>query len=268
MLSRRDRLKLRPGFLPVAACCLAAALAGCGSDRASRGEGTVTVAATIAPVADIVRNAGGRRVRVDSLVPPGRDPHRWRPDGETRAAVAEADLVVRAGGDVDEWLADALAGAPNVPVVDLLPRVDPLPDSDPHWWHDPVRVEVAVKEIRNELARADVPGAGYYEAASADYLERLRTLDRRIRVCISVAEIRGKRLVAQHDGFAYFSDRYRVDIVGPDEDGDARVGRRLWADTLGPPGTPAGSYIGALGANVATIVEALAEKSHSCRPRA
>lgn len=246
-----------------ALACLAAAVAlasGCGSDRASRGEGTVDVAATLAPVADIVHNAGGRRVRVTTLLPPGADPHEWRPDAEARAELRAADLVVWTGGALDRW---AVAEHPERE-IGLLPLVDPL-GNDPHWWQDPVRVERAAKEIRNELARADVSGAGYYEAATADFLARLRKLHRDIRICLSLLDRPPGSLAAQHDGFAYFNDRYGMTIVGPKGSG-AKVGRKLWADSLDEPGTPAGSYLGAMAVNATTIVEALSHGENTCRP--
>ena len=238
---------------------LAAAAAGCGSDRASRGEGTIDVVATVAPLADIVQNAGGRRVLMTALVPRTADPHEWRPAAADRERLREADLVVWTGGEIDRWAAEG-AGRE----LGLLPLVDPVGD-DPHWWQDPVRVQRAAKEIRNELARADVDGAGYYEAATADFLARLRKLHRDVSTCLSLLDDRHARLAAQHDGFAYFNDRYGTRIVGPAGHG-ASVGRRLWADTLGDPADQAGSYLGALTANTAAIVDALSGGRSTCRP--
>ena len=245
-------------FLAVAA----AAAAACGSDRASRGERTLDVVTSVAPLADIVQNAGGRRVSVRALVPPGADPHTWRPRASHREALAEADVVVWTGGALDRWA----GGAGAERELALLQRLGPL-GQDPHWWQDPIRVQRAAKEIRNELARADVDGAGYYEAATADYLARLRRLHDDIRICVSLLRRPRTRLVAQHDGFAYFNDRYGTAIVGPDGR-RAKVGRRLWADTLGSPGTPAGSYLGAMAANTSTFVEAVSGGDATCRPEA
>jgi zinc/manganese transport system substrate-binding protein len=243
--------------------CLPAAVAlmvGCGSDRTSRGEGTIEVASTIGPVADIVHNAGGRRVVVTTIVPRTADAHEWRPDAAARAALREADLVVWTGGALDRWA----VAEPTRRELGLLPLVDPLGD-DPHWWQDPVRVERAAKEIRNELARADVHGAGYYEAATADFLERLRQLHRDMKICLGLLDRPLGRLATQHDGFRYFNDRYGTTIVGPKGHG-AEVGRRLWADALGSPGTPPGSYLGAMSVNTTTIVEALSHDEKTCRP--
>lgn len=239
---------------------VAAVLAGCGSDRASRGEGTIEVAATLSPLADIAHNAGGDRVRVTTLVPRTADPHEWRPGPAALAELRDADVVLWTGGALDRWAAGVGEGRE----LALLPRVEPL-GSDPHWWQDPVRVQRAAKEIRNELARADVDGAGYYEAATADFLERLRRLHREIRICLSLLGRRDKPIAAQHAGFAYFNDRYGTAIVGPRGRG-AEVGRRLWADTLAEPGTAAGSYLGAMAANTTTLVEALSRGRETCHP--
>ena len=242
-------------------CVIAAAAAGgCGSDRATRGEGTLEVAATTAPLADLVRNAGGRRVRVTELIARGEDPHGWRPGTAEREAMRQADLVVVSGGELD---AEA-AGAAERELV-LLPRLDPL-GNDPHWWQDPVRVQRAVKEVRNELARADVDGAGYYEAATADFLARLRRLDRAVANCLRLVPRPWPRLAVQHAGFRYFGARYGVDFAGPRGRG-AAAGRRLWADTLDESGAPAGTYVGAAAANTASIVDALSGGEASCRPR-
>jgi zinc/manganese transport system substrate-binding protein/manganese/iron transport system substrate-binding protein len=240
-------------------CMLAAALAtGCGSDRATRGEGTLEVVATTAPLADIVRNAGGRRVRVVALVPRGANPHRYRPRAGDRAAVRGADLLVRSGGDVDGWAAGLEADR----ALTVLPLVDPLP-GDAHWWLDPVRAQRAVKEIRNELARADVNGAGYYEAASADFLARLRKLDREITRCLLVAFPPRVRLATEHDAFAYFSDRYGVEFV---ELRRASEARRLWSDTLGAPASGGDTYLSAMASNAAAVVDGLSDGQASCRP--
>jgi zinc/manganese transport system substrate-binding protein len=243
-----------------AGVCALAVVTGlaCGSDRATRGEGTIDVVATTVPLADIVRNTGGQRVRVTTLVPRRANPHEWHLRPGDREAIEQADLLVLSGGSIDAWAAGAEADRS----VTLLPRVDPL-GADPHWWLDPVRAQRGVKEIRNELARTDVHGAGYYEAAAADFLARLRKLDRQTRTCLVGLAGTRERLATQHDAFAYFGDRYGIRFASPAR---ATVGRRLWGDTLGPEGSASGTYLGAMATNVEEIVSGLSEGRRSCRP--
>jgi len=51
------------------------------------------------------------------------------------------------------------------------------------------------------------------------------------------------------------------------EDADARLGRALWADTLGPPGSSGATYIDSVASNTEAVVEGLSGGERRCRPR-
>ena len=106
------RLALR--LLPL----LAFAAAGCGGDAAS-GDGRLSVVATTTQAADFARNVAGERAEVRAMLRPGADPHDYEPRPSDVAAIAEAGLVVRSGGEVDDWLGDVLenAGEDATPVA-------------------------------------------------------------------------------------------------------------------------------------------------------
>jgi ABC-type Zn uptake system ZnuABC Zn-binding protein ZnuA len=127
----------------------------------------------------------------------------------------EADLVLRSGGDVDEWLDDALsaAGVDSGAVVDV-GRAAGLEGDDPHWWQDPVRVQKGVTAIRDALVRADPGGAAAYRAGAARYLGRLRALDASVRSCMSRVPANQRLLVTSHDALGYYARRYGIRVVG------------------------------------------------------
>src|SRR5215207_8048897 len=97
-------------MLAVATVCLVPLVAGCGDDDNSSAAagGDMTVVATTTQAADLARAAAGDRAEVVGLLQPNADPHDYevRP-GDVRA-LADADVVVRSGGDLDDWLADAI----------------------------------------------------------------------------------------------------------------------------------------------------------------
>ena len=78
--------------------------------------------ATTTQAADLARSVGGRRAHVVGLLPANADPHDYevRP-GDVKALV-DADLVVRSGGDLDDWLASAIdssgTDAPELTLID------------------------------------------------------------------------------------------------------------------------------------------------------
>jgi len=291
-------MRLAP-FLAVAA--LALPLAACGSGGG--GGGRPTVVATTTQAADLARGVAGDRAEVRGILAPNSDPHDYEVRPGDVKALARATLIVRSGGDIDEWLGGAIdsAGA-DAPVVDLLDRVGPHDDGDPHWWQDPIRAEDAVKAIGEALAKADPEGASTYRANAERSVNRLQALDAAVRDCIDTIPTEQRTLVTTHDALGYFADRYGLRVVGTvipslstqaqasagdlaelvdtirrervkaifaessvnasvedaiAQETGARVGRPLWADSLGPKGSSGATYEDSIRANTAAIVEGL-----------
>jgi zinc/manganese transport system substrate-binding protein len=192
---------------------VALGLPGCGDgdDTASGGR---TVVATTTQVADLVRQVAGERVEVDVMLRPGGDPHDYEPRPSDVAAVADAEVVFRSGGEVDEWLGDVIDNAGGeAGVVTLLDSVRRLGD-DPHWWQDPRNAMLAVEAIRAELGRVDPGGRAAYARNAERAIGRLRDLDGAIEACVKRVP-RGKRkIVTTHDALGYFARRYGIEVVG------------------------------------------------------
>jgi ABC-type Zn uptake system ZnuABC Zn-binding protein ZnuA len=214
-----DRALGKLTFLLLALALMAAALAsGCGDDDGSSGS-AVTVVATTTQVADFVRNVGGRRVDVHQILHPNADPHEYEPRPSDVKSVAGAALAVRSGGDVDDWLQDVLDNAGgDARVLTLSEHVrtrrDDAGDVDPHWWQDPRNAELAVRAIRDALAKADPGGAAAYRRNAARYLDRLDRLDRQTAACIDRIPPRLRKLVTTHDALGYYAARYGLEVIG------------------------------------------------------
>jgi len=85
-------------------------------------EDAVEVVTTIFPLADIVENLGGGRVKVTALLPPGASPHTYEPTVEQAKAVAKADLFIFVGGGLDNWVLD-LAEAEGVSTLEVMEQM-------------------------------------------------------------------------------------------------------------------------------------------------
>ena len=217
----RDRALGNLTFLLLVLALVAAALAaGCRGDEAGAGSGSrVTVVATTTQLGDFVRNVGGERVDVHQVLQPNTDPHEYEPRPSDVKTVTGAALVVRSGGDVDDWLKDVLDNAGgDAPVLTLTDhvrtRTDAAGDLDPHWWQDPRNAELAVQAIRDALAKADPGAAAAYRKNASRYLGRLRTLDRQTAACIDHIPPRLRKLVTTHDALGYYAARYGLEVIG------------------------------------------------------
>jgi ABC-type Zn uptake system ZnuABC Zn-binding protein ZnuA len=290
---------------------LLCALSACGEETAD-GSGRPSVVATTGQAADLARAVGGERVRVTGLLAPNTDPHEFelRPDDVKR--LAGARLVVRSGGDLDDWLEDAIDSAgTDAPVLNLAEHVQ-LEGDDPHWWQDPRNAIRAVAALRDALTRVDRAGAGAYERAAAAYTARLERLDRAVAACIEKVPVADRTLVTTHDALGYYARRYGIRVVGavipsrstvaqpsageiaalidtirrehvkavfaessvrPDveeaiaRESGARIGRALWADTLGPRGSGGATYIDSIASNTAALVDGFTGGETACRPK-
>jgi ABC-type Zn uptake system ZnuABC Zn-binding protein ZnuA len=275
---------------------LLAALPGCGSDAAA--DDAFTVVATTPVVADLTRNVAGPDVHVVQLLQPNADPHDYEIRPHDVGALADADLIVRSGGEADEWVEDAIEGSgSDAPVVDLSEAVE-LRGDDPHWWQDPRNAILAVHALERALHR---------EAPA--YVERLEQLDRDTASCIAKLPRDDRKLVTTHDALGYYAARYGLDVIGaviPSQStegqpsaGDvadliatiraagvkavfaessvepkveqaiasatgATLGAPLWADTLGPKGSSGATYIDSIEANTRAIVDGLSGGTVTC----
>jgi ABC-type Zn uptake system ZnuABC Zn-binding protein ZnuA len=223
-----------PALAALAALVLLAA--GCGDDDGGSGA-SVSAVATTTQVADLVRNVGGERVALDGILPPNADPHDYEPRPSDAAALADADIVFRSGGDLDAWLDDLIESAggdaKEVALMDSVRTIDgghgeheeehaeeeehadeAEGERDPHWWQDPRNAILAVAAIRDTLIEADPDGRAGYERRAAASTRRLRELDAQIAQCIERVPAAKRKLVTTHDALGYFADRYGLDVIG------------------------------------------------------
>ncbi|MEF8787060.1 MAG: metal ABC transporter substrate-binding protein [Haloarculaceae archaeon] len=98
--------------------------------------------------------------------------------------------------------------------------------ADPHFWMDPLRVKQATANVRQGLADIDEENTETYVENADDYAAKLDDLHERIQ---SVRESASNDvlLIAGHDSFQYFGDRYDVEIraltdVSPDDNPTTR----------------------------------------------
>jgi ABC-type Zn uptake system ZnuABC Zn-binding protein ZnuA len=200
----------------IALMLAAALLTACGSS--SSGDGRLVVVGTTTQVGDLLRQVAGDRADVRQILRSNSDPHDYEPRPSDVKALSEAGLVVRSGGEVDDWLDGLVEDAgSDAPVLDLSERVRTRRvdgDLDPHWWQDPRNAELAVAAIRARLVEADPGGAAVYRRNAARYLERLTRLDRDTAACIDRIPAARRKLVTTHDALGYYADRYGLEVVG------------------------------------------------------
>ncbi len=220
----RRLVRRQPGRRLLAAVAsvvvLGAVVATAGGCRPDEPPGTgPNVVATTTQVGDLVRQVGGREVRLTTLLRPNTDPHEYEPRPSDVGAIADATLIFRSGGPLDDWTGNLTdAGGAGGRTVDLdreLPVRLPGEDgTDPHWWQDPVNAAAAARRIAMVLARQNPPQSAYYRARARRFESDARKLTTRVRTCLRKVPADQRRIVTDHDAFGYFTTRFGIETAG------------------------------------------------------
>jgi ABC-type Zn uptake system ZnuABC Zn-binding protein ZnuA/ABC-type Mn2+/Zn2+ transport system permease subunit len=220
----RALLAHRAVALAAAAAALALGAAGCGGSTATGGTkgGRIAVVATTTQVADLVRGVGGPAVAVTQILQPNTDPHTYEPRPRDIQSTAGAALVITNGDGLDHWIDKVRQNAGgSAPVLDAgagrpiaLPGQQGEGRFDPHWWHDPRNMIYAAHRVHDALVRAEPSARKVLDTATNAYVARLQALDRGIQQCFTAVPAAQRKLVTNHDAFAYFANRFGIRIIG------------------------------------------------------
>lgn len=179
----------------------------------------IPVVASFSIIGDFVRQVGGDRVSVTTIVGPDGDAHVYEPSPADGRRIAQARLIFVNGLGFEGWLDRLIKSAKSKgEVVTLGKRVAAREDEegqDPHAWQDVANAKVYVEAIREALTAADPEGAQTYKANADAYLAKLDALDAEIRQAIAAVPKERRRVVSTHDAFGYFAARYGVEFIAP-----------------------------------------------------
>lgn len=207
----------------------------------------IRVLTTFAPVDSLTRNVVGDAAKVEMLLPSGVGPHDFALSPGDLKRIAEADVIVMNGLDLESWLEKPLKNTAkkevlvidtsrgiqtsgNMAAVGLPSDAAKQPEAhshdhddhshkghdhgeiNPHIWLDPIFAIAQVEAIRDGMKAKDPTKAAAYDANAKAYSEQLHKLDQDIRDTTS--QLTSHNLITFHDAFVYFAKRYGFEIVG------------------------------------------------------
>lgn len=204
-----------------------AALAAAGSHVVLAQPRVVT---TSPDLQSLVEAVGGKSVQVESLTAPEQDPHSVEIKPGQLARLRNAALVVKIGLDHEPWLGRILAGFKG-PVVDASKTIRLLQSETPrlrverkahvhaygntHYWLDPNNARPITASILDGLVALLPAEKAAFQTNRDSFLSRL---DGRIADWnAALKPHHGTRIVVVHDSWAYFAERFGLQIVAAAE---------------------------------------------------
>ncbi|HET7681646.1 MAG TPA: metal ABC transporter substrate-binding protein [Xanthobacteraceae bacterium] len=210
------------------AASLAAAFAVClNAPAAFAQDQKVPVIATFSILGDLVKNVGGDRVEVTTLVGSNADSHVYAPTPADAKKVGAAKVVFINGLGFEGWTTRLIKAsgskAPTVTVTKgIRTRTMEADDrghghkaTDPHAWQSVANTKIYVTNIRDGLIAADPAGKSVYEANAGSYLARLDALEAEVKEAIGKIPADRRRIITSHDAFGYFGAAYGIEFISP-----------------------------------------------------
>ena len=177
------------------------------------------VVATFSILGDLVRNVGGDRVDVTTLVGPDSDAHVYSPTPADARKIADARLIVVNGLGFEGWLPRLVqSSGGKAKVVTASSGISPLrlgSAADPHAWQSVNNARIYVANISAALAAADPVAAGQIVKNAEAYLARLDALDREVREAVEKLPPARRKVISTHNAFGYFAAAYGIEFIAP-----------------------------------------------------
>ena len=184
--------------------------------------------ASFSILGDMVKQVGGDRVEVTTLVGPNGDAHVFSPTPADAKMLAGAQVFFVNGLGFEGWMErlEKASGFKGELVV-ASKGVKPLTMveeegggsevvTDPHAWQSLANGKIYVANIRDGLIKADPAGKATYEANAAKYLAAIDEEEKAVKEAIASLPPARRRIITSHDAFGYFADAYGLEIIAPE----------------------------------------------------
>ena len=184
-----------------------------------RAQERLNVVASFSILGDFVRNVGGDRVSVTTLVGPNGDVHVYTPAPADAKKIADARLVIVNGLGLEGWLPRLVqSSGSKAVIVTATDGIAPLKigvTADPHAWQSVVDAKIYIANIRDALDAADPAAAAAFDTNAQGYLVKLDALDREVREAVAKISPGRRKVISTHSAFGYLAAAYGIEFVAP-----------------------------------------------------
>ena len=185
----------------------------------ARAAERLNVVASFSILGDFVRNVGGDRVEVTTLVGPNSDAHVYVPTPADAKKVADAKLVFVNGLGFEGWMQRLVQSSGSKAIVVVASaNITPLKlgsSADPHAWQTIANAKTYVYNIRNALSAAAPADAAIFQANAEAYRVKLDALEAEIGPWLGSIPPEQRKVISTHTAFGYFAKAYSIEFIAP-----------------------------------------------------
>ena len=212
----------------VAAVGLLVLAGACGGGGSSGSDKKIKVITTLPLFADFVREVGGDRVEVSSLIPIGANPQTWQPMTGDAERVAQAEIAFANGHDFEPTAEKVLRETlrPGVPLVQIAGDDDELERAGAEIFHETItgahqpvlwmsvqNGKAYAQFIRQELTKFDAEGEKQYTRNAEAYFKRIDETESYAFHRLDAVPPENKKLISTDTSLEYFGSYYAIELT-------------------------------------------------------
>ncbi|MGN6486895.1 MAG: metal ABC transporter substrate-binding protein [Devosia sp.] len=188
------------------------------------------VVASFSILGDMVKQVGGDRVAVTTIVGPDADTHVYEPRPQDAAVLGRAQAFFVNGLGFEGWIArlveatdfkgkvvTASAGVQTHTLAEGGEEQGQHRDGiDPHAWQSLGNGLLYVANIRDGLCAIDPEGCAVYTANAAAYSAEISALEVEVKAQVAAVPEAQRKVITTHEAFGYFAEAYGVTFLAPE----------------------------------------------------
>ena len=188
----------------------------------------IKAVASFSILGDMVKQVGGDRIELATLVGPDGDAHVFEPTPSDAKTLAGAQILFMNGLGFEGWMerlekSSGFKGKVVVASEGVKPRTMTEEEdgkaeeiTDPHAWQSLANGKLYIANIRNGLIAVDPDGKAIYEANAAKYLDEIGAEDEAVKAALAKLPEDRRKIITSHDAFGYFGAAYGLKVIAPE----------------------------------------------------
>ncbi|MFP4698262.1 MAG: metal ABC transporter solute-binding protein, Zn/Mn family [Eubacteriales bacterium] len=230
-----------------------------GCQKENKGD-SLTIAVTILPQEEFVKEIVGDNVEIITIIPPGYSPENYELTPKQLSNIIDADLYFAIGLASENNIISQIEKLnPDLNIIHLDEEVRKVYEDryfeddveyfeedehnghdhdadhndeehthegrDPHIWLSPRRVKIIVSKMKDELIDINPNRKEIIEENAEKYIKKIDELDVSIKSTIN--EMEQKAFIIYHPSLGYFADDYNLEMINIEKEGKEASSRHL-----------------------------------------
>ena len=179
----------------------------------------VTVSFSI--LSDIVHQIGGDKIMIHTLVGQNQDVHDYELKPQDIININNSKLFFINGLGLEAGFVYKIQNTTKATLVDTTKKISPLKlldnntiKIDPHAWGNTNNIiKYYIPNILTALIEESPQNKAYFVNNANQYTNKLKKLDKSIKIKLQVISPTRRKLITTHDAFGYFAKAYNIDFL-------------------------------------------------------